>query len=80
MDKFEKAIKKLSAKEQKQIEELFARLSSGHFKGLDIKKLQGSINIFRVRMGAIRIIYQFKDSKIVLLYIGRRSEKTYKVF
>ncbi len=80
MDKFEKAFKKLSAKEQEQIEEIFARLEAGHFKGLDIKKLKGSDDVFRVRKGSIRVIYQIKNGEVVLVHIGRRSEKTYRGF
>lgn len=80
MDKFQKSFKKLSAKEQQQIEELLTRLEAGNFKGLDIKKLKGSTNIFRARRGNIRVIYQVKNSQIVLIHIGRRSEKTYRGF
>ena len=35
-------------------------------------------NIFRVRKGTIRIIYQVKEEKLFVLAIERRSEKTYK--
>ncbi|TSC89774.1 MAG: hypothetical protein G01um10143_264 [Parcubacteria group bacterium Gr01-1014_3] len=80
MDQFEKAFKKLSVKEQKQIEEILARLEAGLFKNLNIKKLKGSDNIYRVRKGDIRVIYQTKNDKVFLLKIDRRSEKTYRDF
>ena len=80
MDKLEKEFKNLDPKEQRQIEEIFARLKSGHFKGLDIKKLKGSDDAFRVRKGNIRVIYRVKDKQIVLIHISRRSEKTYRGF
>ncbi len=80
MDQFEKAFKKLSAKEQKQLEDILARLEAGFFKNLDIKKLRGSDDIYRVRKGDIRVIYQIKNNRIILLKISRRSEKTYRNF
>ena len=80
MDKFEKAFEKLNAKEQKQLEEIFVQLEAGLSKSLDIKKLKGADDIFRVRRGKLRVIYQNRCGKIFLLKISRRSEKTYRDF
>lgn len=80
MDKFEKAFKKLTDKEQEQLEKILAQLEAGLFKNIDIKKLKGTNDIFRVRKGNIRLIYQIRSGKIFLLKISRRSEKTYKNF
>ena len=78
MDKIEKALKKLSAKDKLQIERILKKLNSGEFKGLDIKKLKGRDDIFRVRTGSIRLIYRFQDGNIFILSIDRRRESTYK--
>jgi mRNA-degrading endonuclease RelE of RelBE toxin-antitoxin system len=80
MDKFEKAFKNLSAKEQKQLEEILARLEAGLFTNLDIKKLKAGSDIYRIRKGNIRAIYQIRNNQIFLLKISRRSEKTYRDF
>lgn len=80
MDKIGKVLRKLTAKEQRQIKEILIRLQAGFFKNLDVKKLKGHEDIFRVRKGTLRIIYRLKDGEAFLLAIERRSEKTYKNF
>lgn len=78
MDKIEKALKKLSAKEQAQIKQILSRLNSGKLDGLDVKKLKGRDDIFRARKGDLRIIYRFENRNIFILSIDRRNEGTYK--
>lgn len=78
MDKFEKVFKKLTAREQRQLKEILAQLEAGLFKNLNIKKLKGAEDIFRVRKGNLRIIYQKRGGGIFLLKLSRRSEKTYR--
>jgi mRNA-degrading endonuclease RelE of RelBE toxin-antitoxin system len=48
---------------------------------MDIKKLRGYDDIFRVRKGSLRVMYR-KDTKreIFVLAIERRGEDTYKHF
>ena len=77
MDKIEKALKKLSDNERKKIKSILQKINDGKFEGLDIKKLKGRSDIFRVRNGDIRIIYREYKTKIFILTISRRSEKTY---
>ncbi|MCH7605281.1 type II toxin-antitoxin system RelE/ParE family toxin [Patescibacteria group bacterium] len=78
MDKISKALKRLSPKEQKRIKELLLKIKKGDLVGLDLKKLQGRKDIFRVRRGDLRIIFQKKSKNITILAIERRSEDTYK--
>lgn len=77
MDKIEKALKRFHEKERFWIKDILTRLQHGNFKGLDIKKLRGREDIFRIRKGDIRIIYRFKEKKFFVLAIERRNEKTY---
>ena len=77
MDAIVKALKKLNAKERGWVKELLEKLVMGKTQGLDIKKLQGRDDIFRVRKGDIRIVYRKSASDISVLLIERRSEKTY---
>ena len=77
MDAIKKALKKLSAKERSRVKEILAKLASGKTQGLDIKKLQGRDDIFRVRKGDIRIVYRKSGKGFSVLLIERRSEKTY---
>lgn len=78
MDKIGKALKNLSEKERKAIAEVLTQLKAGSFENLDIKKLKGRRDIFRVRHGKWRIIYRMLEKEIFILVIERRSEKTYR--
>ena len=79
MDKISKDLKKLTEKERNQIKQILQKINSGDFRGLDIKKLKGRDDIFRVRKGKFRIIYKISGKKdIFILAIERRSENTYK--
>jgi len=78
MDKIRKALEKLSKKERAQIKTILTRLNSGRFEGLNVKKLRGREDIFRVRKGGSRIIYRLQGQNIFILAIGRRRESTYE--
>ena len=80
MDKIEKALRKLSERERGIIKELLNDLAVGKTANLDIKKLRGHDDIFRIRKSSLRIIYR-KDpaGRIFLLAIERRDESTYKL-
>jgi len=78
MDKIQKALEKLTLKEKKKVKEILIKLKNQQLKGLDIKKLKGREDIFRVRKGQIRIVYK-TDSKgsIFILTSERKSDTTY---
>lgn len=80
MDKITKALQKLSKKERKIVQRILLQLHSGSLIGLNIQKLSGHQDIFRVRKGDLRIIYQQRTGEIFILAIERRSEKTYRNF
>lgn len=80
MDKIEKLLKKFSAKEKLQIKQILQKIYSGNLKSVDLKKLKGYKDIFRVRKGDIRIIYRLdSNDNIFILAIERRNDKTYNV-
>ncbi len=80
MDKIAKALAKLSAKEREKVKIVLAKLAGNKLSGLDIKHLKGRSDIFRVRLGDIRIIYrQNSKGEILILAIARTNEKTYKL-
>jgi mRNA-degrading endonuclease RelE of RelBE toxin-antitoxin system len=76
--KIVKFLKNLSEKERVVVGELLIVIESKEWKGLDIKKLHGQSNIFRIRKGSIRIIFSVKDTSVEIIDIERRSEKTYR--
>lgn len=78
MDKVDKALKRLTPKEKERIKNIIKFLQSGHLDNLDIKKLKGREDIFRVRSGNLRVIYQIRDNRIFILKLGHKKEDTYK--
>lgn len=78
MDKIRKALNKLNSKEKQKFKEILAQIKTGNFQGLDLKKLKGRNDIFRVRKGNMRIIFRKTVNSIKILTLERRSSKTYK--
>ncbi len=78
VDKIEKALKKLTEKERKAIKSILIKIQKEKFRDLDVKKLRGPDDIFRVRKGSIRIIFRKSNENISILSIERKSDKTYK--
>jgi len=78
MDKIQKVLEKLTEKERRVIKEILAQLKTSRMVNLDVKKLKGREDVFRVRKGAVRIIYRVdKAGNIFILTIERRNDKTY---
>jgi mRNA-degrading endonuclease RelE of RelBE toxin-antitoxin system len=80
MDKITKLLKKLSQKEREAIETTLLALITGEIRSLDIKKLLGVVDVYRVRVGEIRIIFRKVGGEIKILEISRRAEDTYKKY
>ncbi len=79
MPKLEKLLKKLTQKEQDIGIYLITELLNRKWSKLDIKKLKGHRNVYRVRKGNLRIIFIDIIDDIEILSIARRNEKTYKI-
>jgi mRNA-degrading endonuclease RelE of RelBE toxin-antitoxin system len=79
-DKISKELAKYTAKERGLVKDILTQLKSGDTKGLNITKLKGHSDIFRLRKGRIRIIYQQRSTSTKILAIEKRSEKTYRDF
>ncbi len=77
MDKIAKVLKKLASGEKEIVKAILVKINCHDFNGLDIKKLKGRQDIYRVRKGKIRIIYHVKDNKITILTLERRNDNTY---
>ena len=78
MDKIDKALNELIFKEKGRIKNIIKALQLGRFDNLDIKKLKGFQDVFRVRKGRLRIVYQLLGRKIIILKIDKRKKDTYK--
>jgi len=77
-DKIKKVLRKLVEKERKIVKDILENIEKENLKGLNIKKLKGYDDIFRVRKRGIRIIFKKTGKNIFVLSIERRSSKTYK--
>ncbi len=78
MDKAKKFLRKLSWAKQDQIDEIVSKITTGKTQHLDIKKLKGHKNTFRVRVGDIRIIFSEEKGKTHILFIGKRGDSKYE--
>jgi len=77
MDKIEKALNKLSSGEREKLKKIFIQIDKKDFQNLDLKKLKGRNDVFRIRKSNIRVIFRKIDNSIKILSIERRSSKTY---
>ncbi len=78
MDKIYKFLQKLSSDERKILEDIIKQVKKGDLGGLDVKKLKGESNLFRIRRGDIRIIFLKNKNMVMLISVDRRSDNTYK--
>lgn len=80
MDKISKLLKKLTEKERKHLSATLAALLSGDTTALDIKKLKGAEDIYRARVGNLRVIFKKEKGDIRVFDIGRKNDNTYRDF
>ena len=78
MPSLKKLLSRFTRNEREVIEVLIERIISLNWRGLDVKKLRGYRDIFRLRKGDIRIIYRVQGKQTFILAIERRNEGTYK--
>jgi len=78
MDKIKKALNKLNSKERQQLKKVLFQIDNKDFQNLDLKKLKGKDDVFRIRKRNMRIIFHKLNNSIKVLSVERRSSKTYK--
>jgi len=74
-NKAAKSLKKIERRFQLQIAQSIEKLKEEPFP-VGSKKIQGSLDYFRIRSGHFRILYKVDEGKIVILIldIGHRKE------
>lgn len=80
MPSLKKLLSKFNKEERKIIESLIETVISLNWRNLDIKKLKGHQDIFRIRKGKIRIIFAKDKKDVFILAIDRRREDIYSRF
>ena len=78
MPTLHKLLSKFNKKEAAILITLIEKIISLDWHGLDVKKLQGHGDLFRLRRGKIRIIFIKHEKIISIIAIKHRNEKTYK--
>ena len=79
MDRNEKFIRKLNAKENQRIQDVIKQILSGNLADLQVKKLKGFDDAYRVRVGRIRIIFSIGE-RTIIRQISSRDDNTYRDF
>ncbi len=77
VDKITKIVQKMTAKNRSKIDEVVCKILVGDTENLQVKKLKGFKNMFRVRVGDYRIIYFDDGNEVILKNIRKRDESTY---
>ncbi|MDR0887312.1 MAG: hypothetical protein LBM97_01330 [Candidatus Nomurabacteria bacterium] len=72
-DRTSKFLAKLSQKQRLLIENLLLRIRDNDLAGLDVKKMAGFDDVFRVRKGEIRIVFWKSDDFIRILAVEFRG-------
>jgi len=78
MDKIEKLFRKISKKDRVQIRAIIFLIETDDLKMLEIKKLSGLKNFYRVRVGKYRLIFKREKEQNIIWEIKIRDEKTYR--
>lgn len=78
MEKILKFLRKLNNRELKFTEDAISSIRQNKTGLYNVKKLTGYVDIYRLRVQNIRIIFRKEGDTVEILDIGRRSEKTYK--
>ena len=77
-DKIQKFLRKLDAKRRAIIVELLTQVTTGNFAELNVIKLEGKENRYRLLKGNIRIIFSLDEKqKAVEIEIDWRNDNTY---
>jgi mRNA-degrading endonuclease RelE of RelBE toxin-antitoxin system len=78
MNKIEKYLSRLSHKDRVRINEVIDKLRSGNVEDLQIKKLGGYKDRFRIRVGRSRVIFESLGNKLIITDIDKKDDNTYK--
>ena len=80
MDKVKKAVAKLPKEYKSKFDWLMLKLWARDFSGLDMIKLKGQNDLFRVKKSRLRVIFRLTKNNIEVLQVDLRNEKTYRDF
>lgn len=77
MHKIDKFLAKLTREQRLKILSVAEQILGGDFTGLNLKKLGGAEDEYRIRVGRIRIKFTMNKAGINIYYVGYRDDTTY---
>ena len=80
MDKIQKALAKLPREHRQNFDALMVKLMARDFLGLNMVKMKGQKDIYRVKHGRLRVIFRMNQQGLFVMGASLRSEKTYRNF
>jgi len=80
MDKITKFLSRLTQKERCRVTDVVIDIIKGEMSAYDRKKMKGYANLYRIRVGDIRIVYLEQDRERRIILIDRRNDNTYRDF
>jgi len=78
MHEIDKFLAKLDVVRREKVLAILLQIQSGNFGNLDIKKLKGFAQIYRVRVGQCRITFETTQSGINIIETEFKSDNTYR--
>jgi len=78
VNRLTKFVAKLNRKDRERLENAFEAIRKDWQNAGDVKPLKGRKNIFRLRSGKFRIVFEAKYGKISILYAGKRNDTFYR--
>ncbi len=79
MDKIDKFLSKLDRDDRLTVLDVLKLIREGKIADLNIKKLKGYENMFRVRVGRYRIIFIKENGIAEFIKISNRDDTTYNL-
>lgn len=74
MDKIEKFLQKLRTEERNKLELLIIKVVTNKLDNLKYKKLKGFSNLYRVRLGKIRVVFEMGEKGNKIINIDYRKD------
>ena len=78
MDEITKFLKKRTAKERQILLEAVRSITENKLADLDLTKIKGEKNVFRIRIGKFRINFKKEKNDNFITKIDKRDEQTYR--
>jgi mRNA-degrading endonuclease RelE of RelBE toxin-antitoxin system len=77
MDRIRKFLQRLTPEERDRITNVMVHIVKGKYGTIDVKKMKGYGNLYRARVGNIRIIFIEQGNTRRIIAVARRDDRTY---